>query len=171
MIVGHLARMIKLNSFAAIIALTVCLAGCSASGARFQDTPFATQPIDDDKSRIIFYRESDANLGSVMLGIDDSIVGTLAHRGFIVAETAPGDHRISAWVRGLSIWKFAMTMTVVGGETYYIRASHRAERMLYPLMGPIGVALVFADTKGEFQLEPVTATVALQALKELKLSE
>ena len=64
-----------------------------------------------------------------------------------------------------------MSMTVVGGETYYIRASCRAERMLYPLMGPIGVALVFADIKGEFQLEPVTAAVALQALKELKLSE
>jgi len=171
MIVGHLARMIKLNPLCGIIALTLCLAGCSASGARFQDTPFATQPIADDKSRIIFYRESDADFRSVTLGIDDSIMGTLAHKGFIVVETSPGDHRISAWVRGMSRGKFVMSMTGVGGETYYIRASCRAERMLYPLMGPIGVALVFADIKGEFQLEPVTAAVALQALKELKLSE
>jgi len=66
MIVGHLARMIKLNPLCGIIALTLCLAGCSASGARFQDTPFATQPIADDKSRIIFYRESDADFRSAL---------------------------------------------------------------------------------------------------------
>ena len=196
MIVGHLARMIKLNPLCGIIALTLCLAGCSASGARFQDTPFATQPIADDKSRIIFYRESDADFRSVTLGIDDSIDAVRKRFGAVNVEVGqvpgaedlvPGailypqdptrrlylyfhDEQMHS-LRGMSIGKFVMSMTVVGGETYYIRASYRAERMLYPLMGPIGVALVFADIKGEFQLEPVTAAVALQALKELKLSE
>jgi Protein of unknown function (DUF2846) len=154
-----------------IMVLTFFMAGCSASGQRFQDSPFATQGVVDDKARIIFYREPDANFRSVTLSIDDSIVGSLTYGAFIVADIAPGDHRLSAWVRYTPIGKFATNINVSAGETYYIRASHRAERMLYPLLGPIGVAMVFADTQGEFQLEAVPATVALQALEELKLSE
>src|SRR5207237_10702198 len=112
MIVGHLARMIKLNPLCGIIALTLCLAGCSASGARFQDTPFATQPIADDKSRIIFYRDSDADFRSVTLGIDDSIISALADKGLIVVETSPGAHRMSAWSRGTSIGNVVTSTSV-----------------------------------------------------------
>lgn len=161
----------NMNRFAHISAITLLLASCSASGAKFQDSPFATQPVAGDKGRVIFYRESDANFRSATLGIDGAIVGALAHEGFIVADTAPGNHKVSVWVRGVPIWEFAISMSIVTGEVYYIRVSQRAERMLYPLWGIFGVALLFADSKGEFQLEPVPAAIALVDLEELKLSE
>ena len=92
--------------------------------------------MDNKMSRLIFYRQSDANFRSVTLSIDDSIVGSLAHGAFIVADIAPGDHRLSAWVRYTPIGEFATNINVSAGETYYIRASHRAERMLYPCWVP-----------------------------------
>lgn len=171
MIVGYLTRMTKMNRFAGIIVLTSFLIGCSASGLMFRDSSFATQRVATDKSRIIFYRESDANFRSVTLGIDGSATGTLAQRGFIVADTTPGDHKISAWVQYAPIGEFVISITVLAGETYYIRVSQRTERMLYPFAGVLGAALVFADTKGEFQLEPVPASIALVDLEELRLSE
>jgi hypothetical protein len=156
---------------AGITVLSCLLAGCSASGARFLDTPFATQAVTDDRARIVFYRESDHNFGSVTLGIDDSIVGALAQNGFIVADIAPGDHKVSAWLQYTPLGESKMKMRVLAGETYYIRASGRSERMLYPLLGALGVVLFFTDRKGEFQLDAVMPAVALPVLEELKLSE
>ena len=158
-----------LNS--AIVVLLLFLAGCAASGPTFKDTPFAAQPMADDKARVIFYRESDANFGSVTIGIEGAIVGALARKGFIVADLAPADYKISAWMRGFPLQEFVLKMRVSAGETYYIRASHRLERALYPLLGPVGVFVYLADWKGEFQLDPVTAAAALPTLEELKLSE
>ena len=85
-------------------ALLLSLCACSASGPKFQDTPFAVQPVPQDKARLVFYREFDANFRSVTLGIDDSIIGALAHRGFVVpirrraiAGFPPG-YAIRRWV-------------------------------------------------------------------------
>ena len=166
---GHLRK--PHNVLIGIIALGFFLTGCSASGARFHDSPFATERVARDKARIVFYRESDANFRSATLDIDGSIVGALAHRGFIVADTEPGDRRFSAWVRYTPLGEFAIHLNLTAGETYYLRVSHRTERLLYPLAGPVGAVLVFADRKGEFQLEPVPAAIALTELKDLKLSE
>lgn len=173
MIVGELIRMSKMNRLAGTMALTLFLAGCSASasGPMFQDSLFATRRVATDKARIIFYRQSDANFRSVTLDIDGSIVGALAQRGFIAADTVPGDHRISAWIRYAPVGEFVISMSLSAGETYYVRVFHRAERVLYPLGGAIGVVLFYADRKGEFQLEPVPAAIALVDLEKLRLSE
>ena len=156
---------------AGTIALLFCLAGCSASGPKFQDTPFATQPVANDKARIVFYRDSDMNFRSATIGIDGSIVGAVVHDGFIVADIAPGDHKISAWVRGFPFYEFVIGIPVEAGKTYYMRVSQRTERVLYPMLGFVGSVLILADTKGEFQLELMPKSTALQQLKELKLSE
>src|SRR5918992_1012917 len=158
-----------MRSFSIFLACLFSLSACSATGPKFQDTPFATQQVPDDRARIIFFRDSDVNFRSVTLGIDGSRVGALAHRGFIVADTAPGDHRIAAWVRYVPTGEFVIGMDVKAGETYYIKVSHRDERMIYPLLGPLGTAYFFIDRKGEFRLEPLAAAVALQELGELKL--
>lgn len=158
-----------MRSFVFVLLFSLC--ACSASGPKFQDTPFAAQPAPQDKARLIFYREFDANFWSVTLGIDDSIIGALAHRGFVVADTAPGDHKISAWVRYTPVGKYVIGMDLKAGESYYIRASHRSQRMLYPLFGAAGTAFFFVDPEGEFRLEALTATQALQDLENLKLSE
>src|SRR5688572_15858814 len=107
-----------MRSFSIFLAFLFSLCACSATGPKFQDTPFATQQVPEDKARIIFFRDFDANFGWVTLGIDGSRVGALAHRGFIVADTAPGDHRISAWVRYAPIGEFVIGMDVKAGETY-----------------------------------------------------
>ncbi len=114
--------MMKINHFAGMVALTVFLAGCSASasGTKFKDSSFVTQRVVDDKGRVIFYREADTNFRWVTLGIDRSIVGALAQSGFIVADIAPGDHRLSAWLRYMP-GEFAIRLMVSAGETYYIR--------------------------------------------------
>ena len=151
--------------------LLFSLCACSASGPKFQDTPFAAQPAPQDKARLIFYREFDVDFRSVTLGIDDSIIGALAHRGFVVADTAPGHRKISAWVRHTLVSKYVIGMDLKAGESYYIRASHRSQRMLYPLLGAAGTAFFFIDPEGEFRLERLTATEALQDLESLKLSE
>src|SRR5947207_12562705 len=46
----------KINHFAGMVALTVFLAGCSASasGTKFKDSSFVTQRVADDKGRVIF---------------------------------------------------------------------------------------------------------------------
>jgi hypothetical protein len=88
-----------------------------------------------------------------------------------VADLAPADYKISAWMRVMPLGEFALKMRVSAGEIYYIRAAHREERMAYPLFGPLGVGFLLADTKGEFRLDQVTAAVALPTLEELKLSE
>jgi hypothetical protein len=154
-----------------IIILFFFTGGCAASGPTFKDTPFATEPAPSAKGRIIFYRESDRNLSAVTVGVGDAIVGTLARKGFIVAELAPGDYKISGWMRAIPIGESVLRMRVLPGETHYIKVSHRSHRMLYPFVGVLGAALVFADTEGEFRLEQVPATIALPDLAELKLSE
>jgi len=151
--------------------LLFSLCACSASGPRFQDTPLAKQQVPEDKARIVLYRTFDANFRSVTLGIDDSMIGALAHRGFVVADTAPGAHKISAWMRYTPLGKYVIGVNLKAGETYYIRASHRSQRMLYPLLGPAGTAFFFIDPEGEFRLEQLTATEALQELENLKLSD
>jgi Protein of unknown function (DUF2846) len=160
-----------MHKFTGVIALSFFLIGCSAAGPSFQDTSFATERVTSDRARIIFYRESDANFRSATLGIDGSTVGGLAHKGFLVAETAPGDHRISAWLRYTPVGEFVADLNLTAGETYYIRVSHRFERLLYPFAGPLGGVLLLVDRKGEFQLESVPPAIALLELKELKLSE
>ncbi|MGH7793308.1 MAG: hypothetical protein ACREQ2_00160 [Candidatus Binatia bacterium] len=160
-----------MRNFSIFFAFLLSLSACSATGPKFQDTPFAMQQVPEHKARIIFFREFDVNFRSVILGIDGSRVGALAHQGFIVADTAPGDRRISAWVRYLPLGEFAIGMNLKAGETYYIRVSHRDQRMAYPLFGPLGTALLLVDSKGEFQLEPLVAVAPPQELQELKLSE
>jgi len=160
-----------MNLSAAAITLLFFVTGCSATGPRFHETQFATQPAPADKGRIIFFRESDANFRSVTIGVDGSIVGALAHNGFISIDIALGYHQVSAWVRYAPVGEFVMRMTVGAGETYYVRVSHRSVRMLYPLLGLAGGVLTLADRKGEFQMEPVSAAVALRTLGELNLSE
>ena len=160
-----------MNRFVTTILLIFFSIGCSASGPGFKDTQFATQPLPDGKGRIIFYRESDINFRSVTIGIEGAAIGALAHKGFIVADIAPDDYKISAWMRGIPLGEFVLKLRVSAGETYYIRASHRDERTAYPLFGPLGVVALFADTRGEFRLDQVTAAVALPTLEELKLSE
>lgn len=160
-----------MRRFAEIFLAVFFLGGCAASGVKFSDSPYSTQVVAGDKARIIVYRESDINLGPVTIGIDGSRIGAVAHRGFIATDLAPGDYAISAWKRGLPLWEFVLKMRVAAGETYYLRASHRIEPTLYPLLGPVGWAAFFLDRKGEFQLDEVTAAVALPTLTELKLSE
>ena len=156
--------------FVRIAALFFLFAGCSASGPRFPESPFAIQPVATDKARIVFYRGSDMNFRAATIGIDGSIVGAVSHLGFIVAEIAPGDHKISAWVRGF-FQEFVIGISVEAGKTYYMRVSQRAERLLYPMIPIVGAFVVLADTKGEFQVELMPESTALQQLRELKLSE
>jgi hypothetical protein len=158
------------SGFVRIAALFLWVTGCSASGPRFPDTHFATQSAATDKARIIFYRDSDTNFRAATVAIDGSIVGAVSHNGFIVAEVDPGHHRISAWVRGF-FQEFVTGLSVEAGKTYYMRVSQRAERIIYPMFSVLGAGALLADTKGEFQVEPMPASSALQQLRELKLSE
>ncbi len=158
-----------MNRLTAILLLPF-LAACSATGARFADTPFS-KPAPADRARIVFYRESDANFRAATVAIDGAIVGAVDHNGFIAADTAPGDHELSAWVRYVPIGEFVVRMTVGAGETYYIRVSHRSVRMLYPFLGPAGGLVTLADRKGEFQMQAVAADDALAALQEMRQSE
>ena len=123
-----------------IVGLLLFFAGCNASGARFYDTLFATQAVATDKARIIFYRDSDMNFRAATIGIDGSTVGAVSHNGFIVAEVDPGDHKISAWVRGF-FQEFVTAMSVEAGKTYYMRVSQRGERLLYPMVPLVGSIL------------------------------
>jgi len=158
------------RNFVRSASLLLLFAGCSASGPSFPDSSFATQPVASDKARIVFYRDSDMNFRAATIGIDGSIIGTVSHGGFAVAEIAPGDHKFSAWVRGF-FQEFVIGMSVEAGKTYYMRVSQRAERLVYPLIPLLGAFAMLADTKGEFQLELMAESTALQQLRELKLSE
>jgi hypothetical protein len=153
-----------------VLAVLQIVAGCTASGANFYDTPFATQPVPADKARIIFYRDSDINFRAATIGIDGSGVGAVDHDGFIVAEVDPGEHKISAWVRGF-FQEFVTGMSFEPGKPYYIRVSQRSERLMYSMVPLLGPLLVLIDTKGEFQLELMPESTALQQLRDLKLSE
>ena len=153
-----------------IVGLLYVVAGCTASGAHFYDTSFASQAVPADKARIIFYRDSDMNFRAATIGVDGSRVGAVHHDGFIVAEVNPGEHKISAWVRGF-FQEFVTAMSFEAGKAYYIRVSQRSERLAYPMVPILGPFLVLADTKGEFQLELMPESTALQQLRDLRLSQ
>jgi uncharacterized protein DUF2846 len=99
---------------------------------------------------MVFYRDSDTNFRAATIAIDGSTIGAVSHHGFIVAEIAPGDHKITAWVRGF-FQEFVLDMTVEEGKTYYMRVSQRAERLVYPLIPVVGLFAILADSKGEFR--------------------
>ena len=162
-----------MNHFAGIIALTLLLVGCasSASGPKFQDSSFATQPVGAGKGRIIFYREADSNFRAATLGIGGSTVGAVGHRQFSVVDVAPGDHSVSAWARYSGTGEYSLDITVVPGETYYVRVSRRPERSAQAAAGPAAVVFLIVDRKGHFKLELVPARIALVDLEELNLSE
>jgi len=144
--------------------------GCSASGPRFAETHFATEPVPHDKARIVFYRDSDINFRAATVAIDGTIVGAVAQNGFVVAEVPAGEHKISAWVRGF-FQEFVTHMTLEAGNTYYMRVSQRIERSFYPMIPIVGTVGLLADTKGEFQIELMPESTALQQLRDLQLSE
>lgn len=152
-----------------IIAVVLFLAACNASGPGFYDTSFAKQSVAADKARIIFYRDTDMNFRAATIAVDGAIVGAISNFGFIVTEVDPGDHKMAAWVRGF-FQEFVRVMPFEAGKTYYMRVSQRPERLLYSML-PLGGLLMLADTKGEFQIEQMPESTALQQLKELKLSE
>jgi hypothetical protein len=158
-----------MKTFAGLSALLFFFAGCSASGPYFKDTRYARQPVPPDRARIIFFRVSDGNFRSVELDVDDQIIGKLAGGEFIVEETAPGERRMTASLKG----EFTLKMKVEAGQTYYVRVSPR-EEATYRLIGffsAVGSWMSPADAKGDFKLQPVHPDVALAALEELNLSE
>lgn len=152
------------------ITVLLLLTACTASGPLFYDTPFAAQPVAPHKARLIFYRDSDMNFRAATIGIDGSRVGAVSHNGFIVAEVDPGEHKIAAWVRGF-FQEFVTSMSFEAGKPYYIRVSQRSERLLYPMIPIVGPLVVLSDSKGEFQLELMPESTALQQLRDLRLSD
>jgi hypothetical protein len=105
----------NIRNFLGIAALFLWFAGCSASGSKFPDSPFATQPVPTDKSRIVFYRDPDTNFRAATIAIDGSTIGAVSHHGFIVAKIAPGGHKITAWVRGF-FQEFVLDMKCRSGK-------------------------------------------------------
>lgn len=101
------------------------------------------------------------NFRAATIALDGSIIGAVAQHGFIVTDVAPGDHKITAWVRGF-FQEFVTHTSVDAGKTYYMRVSQRAERLLYPMIPVVGVFAVMGDSKGEFQVEPMPESTALQ---------
>ena len=163
-------KLLNAKTVGRITVLLLSLAGCTASGRKFPESDSVTQPVPIDKARMIFYRDTDANFGAATIAVDDSVVGSVSQNGFIVAEVDPGERRLSAWVRTF-FHKHTTNLSVDGGRTYYLRVSQRAERSLYPLIPIVGVIVFLADTKGEFQLQLMPESTALQQLRDLRLSE
>jgi hypothetical protein len=152
-------------------AVILFLIGCAAAGPMFSDSRFANEPAPEDKARLIVFRDSDINLGSVTIGIDGTVVGALAQSGFIVADIDPGDRKITASPGHIPIGNSALAVNVKAGEVCYIKISQRIERTVYPLLGPLGVAFWFVDPQGEFRIETQAAAAARKELSEMKLSE
>jgi hypothetical protein len=152
-------------------AVILFLIGCAAAGPMFSDSRFANEPAPEDKARLIVFRDSHINLGSVAIGIDGTVVGALAQSGFIVADIDPGDRKITASPGYIPIGNSALAVNVKAGEVCYIKISQRIERTVYPLLGPLGVAFWFVDPQGEFRIETQAAAAARKELSEMKLSE
>jgi hypothetical protein len=152
-------------------AVILFLIGCAAAGPMFSDSRFANEPAPEDKARLIVFRDSDINLGSVTIGIDGTVVGALAQSGFIVADIDPGDRKITASPGHIPIGNSALAVNVKAGEVCYIKIYQRIERTVYPLLGPLGVAFWFVDPQGEFRIETQAAAAARKELSEMKLSE
>ena len=163
-----LRKELRATSLYAVISFLI---GCAAAGPMFSDSRFANEPAPQDKARLIVFRESDINLGSVTIAIDGTVVGALAQSGFIVADTDPGDRKITASPGYIPIGNSALAVNVKAGEVSYIKISQRIERTVYPFLGPLGVAFWFVDPQGEFRIEAQAAAAAQKELSEMKLSE
>ncbi|HEY3304519.1 MAG TPA: hypothetical protein VGL70_13395 [Candidatus Binatia bacterium] len=166
-----------MKRFTAIIVLFL-LAGCSASGARFDESRFATEPVPADKARLIFFRLEESPVGGppARLEIDGVRVGGLKNRGFLVVDAVPGEREVAA-----DIWsdsgRFALKMNLEAQRTYYLRVSRREEHhkymalpLLFGLAGGV-VAASLSDGKGPFKIEPIEAAEATKLLPEFRLSE
>jgi hypothetical protein len=162
---------------ATIAVFLLCLSGCTARGAKFQDSPYATSPVPTDLARIIFLRPYDfqASARSVPIDIDGKTVARLANNGFVSLEVAPGEHEIAS-----SIWdipgRFSIRLQVEAGRSHYIGVSPRQEHMKHAWMAAFGligglVAASLQDASGPFKLEPIEEQQAMKLLLELKLSE
>jgi hypothetical protein len=166
-----------LKRFAAIVSLLL-LTGCSASGPRFHETRFATQPVPADKARIIFFRVEEGPVSGppARLEIDRVGVGGLKNKGFLVVDAVPGEREVAA-----DIWsdsgRFALKMNLEPQGTYYLRVSRREEHhkhmalpLLFGLVGGVAAASL-SDGKGPFKIEPIEPAEAAKLLPDFRLSE
>jgi hypothetical protein len=165
------------KNFAAVSALLFFLLGCSASGPRFPDTPYAKQAVPTDKARIIFFRPDDSQAGGrwAHLDIDGAPVGKLARERFLVVDTVPGEREI-ATDEGERKARFVVTMYVEAGQTYYLQVSRMAESKKYQATGIFAlvgdlIAPLLKDDQPPFELEPVFAGRAMKMLEVLELAE
>jgi hypothetical protein len=167
-----------LKYFSVSLVVLMLLTGCSASGARFYETRFATEPAPADKARVIFFRLEEGPVGGppARLEIDGVRVGGLKNRGFLVVDAVPGEREVAA-----DIWsdsgRFALKMNLESQGTYYLRVSRREEHrkymalpLLFGLVGGIAAASL-SDGRGPFKIEPIEPAEAAKLLPEFRLSE
>lgn len=158
----------------AFVVVLLFLSGCAATGPKYQQTVYATQPVPEDNARIYFLRESAylAGARAAPLFIDGDAIDKIANGGFIVVDVTPGLHEISS-----QVWdwpgRYAINAKFEAAKSYYIQVSVREESRghLYSL-GLIGglIEASLADDRGLFQLVPINEPDALKKLQDLQLS-
>ena len=160
-----------------IITLIFLLAGCAADGAKYSDANMP--PLEPDKARIFFLRESGvyASAQTAKIDLDEKRIGSLAVGGYLFADVPPGKHVAAAsdWWTTSSLTFQAKPKTI----TYLnISASPLSSSALLYLGGAagvvgsiVGVAVASSSEDGFYKISPLSDSEGKAELTPLSLSQ
>jgi len=103
-----------------IIAVTLVLSACSATGPIFQQV----KPL-EEKALVYFYREVNhiGSISSCIISSNNSLLGELNNGGYFSSYTQPGITKIDGKI---GVYDLAITVNFEAGKTYYIHCGAHA---------------------------------------------
>ena len=159
-----------------MMAITLIISGCAASGASYESLKEKTETSPDENARIVFYRTKESSLyigRKAPVDVDDKKTGACAYGGYFYRELPPGKYALKT-----EIWDMPgeceLTLDASAGDIYYFKVDPRSESFTaFMIGGVIGNAVESSGKKcgGAFKLYPASEEVAQKEMMGLKLSE
>jgi hypothetical protein len=147
-----------------VLALTLALAGCAATGTPFKDHRAHTQPVPADQARVVVFRMDKAQGSTIAatMDIDGLVFGSLLENGFVWHDIDTATHLLRADVP-TEIGTCLLTFQIAAGETGYFLVAPRAANAVAKTPGTIAQFITDALVQGAGILPHIATEAAIQA--------
>lgn len=170
-----------------LVALCCGLAGCSASGSKYEDTIASLSAPAEGTSRIFILRPKESGIpaGPANIHVDSEKVAQVKARGFVVVDVASGQHTLKADdIQAAGSCR--LTVEVAEGREYYFGLSSRQSNIwagiagsafddvTYGILGGLAGQAIESSGKecgGAVAITPLKKDLAIDQLQKLHYSD
>jgi hypothetical protein len=111
----------KRYSIGIVLVIFSILAGCAATGTKYEEMDTSLPSIESGMGRIYFYRPGKVWGGAIRpkVWLNGQVIGKSTPGGFFYVDSKPGDYQVSL----TSEVEKSLTFTLDEGQTRYVRLS------------------------------------------------